>query len=374
MTATGSVTLIGSGEFLDAMAKVHRRLLRPLGAGVTAVFLDTPAGFELNLDTLSERAVQYFAQRFEVGLGVVCYRSRSAAAAEVGTALHLLSGANYIVAGPGSPSYAVRTWAGSAVWEAVLERLASGACVVLASAAAIAAGRTALPVYEIYRGGVDPHWIEGLDLLGPYGLKLAVIPHWNNTDGAGYDTRFCFLGEDRLNALRRTLAPGVAVLGIDEHTACTFDLATRRCLVAGVGSVTVIRGEEWVVHEAGSEFPFEELMVTETQVPAGGELSPSSGSGQTITTRLLRELAAALEDAPDPDIHGELVAVAHSTIHELEAGEGERRADSSTLEATIDLLQRARLELRARKSFELADEIRDRLAEMGIASSDRAIG
>ncbi len=71
----------------------------------------------------------------------------------------------------------------SLTWHTILARHRLGASLALASAAAIAAGTFALPVYEIYKVGEDPHWKPGLDLLKPFGLSLAFIPHWDNMEG-----------------------------------------------------------------------------------------------------------------------------------------------------------------------------------------------
>ena len=96
---------------------------------------------------------------------------------------------------------------------------------VLASAAAATIGFAAVPVYEIYKAGAAPHWLDGLDLLGVLGLKVAVIPHYDNAEGGNHDTRYCYLGERRLSRLERDLPADAAVLGVDEHTAAIFDLA-----------------------------------------------------------------------------------------------------------------------------------------------------
>ena len=96
-------------------------------------------------------------------------------------------------------------------------------------------GFLAIPVYEIYKVGADPHWLEGLDLMSVLGLKVVVIPHYDNAEGGTHDTRFCYLGERRLALLERELAADSAVLGVDEHTALVIDLATAQAEVAGQG-------------------------------------------------------------------------------------------------------------------------------------------
>jgi hypothetical protein len=132
--------------------------------------------------------------------------------------------------------------------------------LVLASAAAIAMGKLALPVYEIYKVGEDPHWKAGLDLLGYLGLDLVVIPHWNNADGGQeLDTRRCFLGVERFSALADRLDPGVTILGIDENTALILDFAQETAQVLGRGSVHILRDGHEESFAKGENFPLRQL-------------------------------------------------------------------------------------------------------------------
>jgi hypothetical protein len=55
--------------------------------------------------------------------------------------------------------------------------------------------------------GAPPYWLDGLDLLRQLGLKVAVIPHYDNTEGGTHDTRFCYLGERRLRLMEGSKAP-----------------------------------------------------------------------------------------------------------------------------------------------------------------------
>jgi len=374
----GKLTLIGSGEFLEPMARVHRGLLDPFGTSLNAVFLDTPAGFELNCHELAERAVQYFAQRFEVALEVASYRSPRETAVAVSAALRLIAAADYIVAGPGSPTYAIRAWRGSSVWEATVDRFRNGAQLVLASAAAMASGRRAVPIYEIYRCGEDPAWVDGLDLLGPLGLDVAVMPHWNNSSGGGHDTRFCFMGEARLRLLEEMLPPSAVVVGIDELTACTMDFGERACRVEGAGSVTVVRNGEESIFTTGTSFPLDALVGPGRAPDAIPPPEPEPAGAEDATPRpaiatYLTELAAAIQCAPDEDARREVVGWIHEAAHGLTGEPPHGEAPAAETAPLIQLLERARHELRASKRFELSDEIRDRLAEFGVQAVDRPV-
>ena len=149
--------------------------------------------------------------------------------------------ARWVFAGPGSPTYALRQWRPTVLPQLLADKLAHGGCLVFSSAAALTLGRWTVPVYEIYKVGADPVWEEGLDLLGPLGLDVAVIPHYDNAEGGTHDTRYCYLGEPRLQASEASCRRAAWVLGVDEHTVCVLDLEAGTVTVAGLGGVTVRR-------------------------------------------------------------------------------------------------------------------------------------
>ncbi len=238
------LAIMGSGETAPTMSKVHRSLLARLGPPpVPAVLLDTPFGFQGNADDLATRAVEYFAESVQAGIAVASYRSATeGGSVDYETMLNRVRDARYVFAGPGSPSYALRQWRGTQVPVVLADKLATGGCVTFASAAAVTLGPFALPVYEVYKVGEAPHWLEGLDLMGSIGLPAVVVPHFDNAEGGTHDTRYCYMGEARLSLLEEMLPEGVFVLGVDEHTACVIDLDEQTATVAGRGVVTVRRG------------------------------------------------------------------------------------------------------------------------------------
>jgi hypothetical protein len=153
--------------------------------------------------------------------------------------LSALTDADYVFAGPGSPTYALRQWKNTQVSHILHEKLQRGGIVTFASAAALTLGTRTVPVYEIYKCGEEPYWLEGLNLLGEFGIPAVVIPHYNNAEGGHHDTRFCYLGETRLNILEQQLDDGEYVLGVDEHTGIVIDLNERTAEVVGNGVVTI---------------------------------------------------------------------------------------------------------------------------------------
>lgn len=391
----GTVTLIGSGEMAPSMAKVHRAVRARVDGVIRPAFVDTPAGFETNVAAVAAKAVAYIERHVGAPCEVVSFRSaETATRADVDVAVGQLRRANYIFAGPGSPTYAVRNWVGTPVLDAIGERLRAGAHLVFASAASIAVGKEALPVYEIYKAGAPPHWIRGVDLLAPYGLQLAVVPHWDNAEGSGYDTRRCYIGEERFSELAHLLDPATTVLGIDEHTACTVDLAARECVVIGGGGVTVIqRGSERRL-AAGERFSFDVVqgeaaaakqppVPQETAAPAarllthltsagarngdGGKVSHSAASVFTLAT--------AIEEAADQQVDSGLLAEARELLAQLLTDWGREARGAADPERAdvgpfVDLLIEVRRKLRESGEWELADLIRDRLMMLGIVLQD----
>jgi hypothetical protein len=323
------------------MGKVHRAVMSRIAGPVCAVFLDTPAGFQLNADEISAKAAEYFKQRFDLDLSVASFKAAATATPDkVDDALRKLQQANYIFAGPGSPTYAIRNWQKTPVLGAMAWRLATGAHLVFASAAAITMGRYALPVYEIYKVGEEPHWVEGLDLLGPYGLELVIVPHWNNAEGGTHDTRYCFMGEPRFRPLEESLPNSVTILGIDEYTACIVDLSNDECQVMGAGQVTIRHKRREIHHPAPTAFDLDQLR--------GAKLADKQ--------------AYPLQTFAPPQ-----------TMAEAEAEETLRRPpadDTANMAPFIELIVWVRAQLRAAKQWALADEIREQLSELGIILED----
>jgi cyanophycinase-like exopeptidase len=241
----GLVALFGSGETSAHGRKVYEQAMRQLQPPVRAVVLETPAGFQPNSALVAAKVANFIRERlggYRPQVDVIPARRRgtpfSPDNAEV---VAPLLAANFIFLGPGSPTYAVRQLQDSLAWHTVIARHRLGAALILASAATVAAGARALPVYEIFKAGADLHWQAGLDLFGPYGLSLVFVPHWDNTEGgAELDTRRCFMGQERFARLLDMLPPDMTVVGIDEHTALVMDTGARRLRVIGRGCVTLV--------------------------------------------------------------------------------------------------------------------------------------
>lgn len=362
----GKIALMGSGELGASMVEVHKVLLRSLPEPRLAAFIDTPAGFQLNVDEISRKAAAYFQRHLEHPLRIASFKNReeiSGVAAE--QAFRTLRQADYILMGPGSPTYALSQWRSSPIPEILVRRVAAGACLTAASAAALTVGRFTLPVYEIYKVGEPLHWVEGLDLLGRFGLDLVVVPHWNNAEGGSHDTRCCFMGESRFMKLQALLPQPVPVLGIDEHTACILDFDAGTARVRGLGSVTLRAGGTDRRFAAGESFALGVL---------AGDPRDSAGAPSPD-----RRIAAPDPSPSGPPVPGSAVADSFwGRIHALETDFENGLAGGDFRIATNALLELDRLIWQAQTDLESADAVvqaRDTLRESLVRlGTERAAG
>lgn len=352
--ANGKIVLMGSGELTATMVEVHKELLSGLAPPQRAVFLDTPAGFQLNVAQISETAVRYFDTRVHHPLGVVSFTSTDGVTPlEAEAAFHTLRNAQFILIGPGSPTYAVRQIQNTPIPEIFSKVVQNGGCLVAASAAALTVGAYTLPVYEIYKVGEALHWVDGLGVLGRFGFDVVVIPHWNNAEGGTHDTRRCFVGEARFRELEKKLPDNVAVMGLDEHTACIIDLASRQATVRGIGRVIVKKGARVEVFTKGDVFP------------AAALIDPGMG-GPDQRVQATQKTAAA-DDRPSVSTFW---AEVHRIERDFQEGIAERNAAkaSSALLAMDRLIWQGKSDLESDETISEAREmLRDQMVSIGSA-------
>jgi cyanophycinase-like exopeptidase len=391
------LVILGSGETSPTMVTPHQQVFAQLASGlggserapVDAVALDSPYGFQENADELTTRIHDYFADSVGREVAAVGFRSRSGAEADpAGHAEQMarLRAAKWVFAGPGSPSYALRTWKDSAVPETLHDRLAAeggGGAVVFASAAALTLGAVTVPVYEIYKVGAQPQWLTGLDVLGrATGLRAAVIPHFDNTEGGTHDTRYCYLGERRLKHLEAQLPDGAFVLGVDEHTGLIIDLDQGEARVVGRGGVTVRVGEHCTVRQTGSTMTLDDIAEwaqTARSTPALAESStPATQASAASVNAMLDDgkvadgVRALLEMMSRDDADRPSVAALVARVGELAASP---TVDASTLIAPyVELLLQLRAQARSDGRYEESDAIRDGLTSLGVEVRDTGSG
>jgi hypothetical protein len=285
---------MGSGETSPTMVATPPRAVRPARRGGDGGAAGDPLRLQENAAEVSAKAKRYFGDNIGRRVEILSDLGTDADTMAAETALARLRVARWTFAGPGSPSYALDRWHPTQVPSALADLLQRGGCAVFASAAACTIGTRTLPVYEIYKCGRAPFWLEGLDLVAAAGLRVAVIPHYNNAAGGTHDTRYCYMGERRLRQLEDQLADDTAILGVDEHTAAILDLDTQVLTVSGRGRVTLRRrGRQWT-WPSGATVTLDELR----RVAAGSGGAGGQPAQPPVAHRA--DTAAALEEEPVP--------------------------------------------------------------------------
>ncbi|MBM3686005.1 MAG: hypothetical protein FJW85_03265 [Actinobacteria bacterium] len=405
------LVIIGSGETSPTMVKVHRELLATAGGG-SAAMLDTPFGFQANADDLTDKIGEYFRDSVGVDIAVATWRRRDEPVAVLERTLALLGRASWVFAGPGSPSYALRQWADTPMPAALAEIVRRGGSLVMGSAAAVTVGSASLPVYEIYKVGDEARWLPGLDLLGTLtGISAAVIPHYDNREGGRHDTRYCYMGEQRLLELEEMLPADVGILGVDEHTAVVIDVESGAVDIMGAGGLTLRYRDRQTVIPAGGSTGLDHVAAAlrgESAVPGGATPAPpreSIATPATASTGLRADAEArreafraalvagdaerALEETLglEQDIHSwsadtlqsDDIDVARAILRAMlvdlaTAARTGLRDEREVIGPFVDLLLEARQRARDTKDFGSSDALRDGLIALGIEVRDTPDG
>ena len=424
MTALPRIlTIMGSGETAPTMVGTHRRLTALLPSPVRAVVLDTPYGFQENAGELATRAVDYFKTSVNVDLRVAGLTRMKPSSdgqmpspTQIERGLRAVEDADYLFAGPGSPTYSIQQWSDTPIRNLLASKLKDGGVVTFASAAALTLGVRTVPVYEIYKVGVDPYWHDGLALLREIGVNASVIPHYDNAEGGSHDTRFCYLGERRLRVLESVMSADEFIIGVDEHTGLVINLDEERAEVVGNSTVTLRKGDRQVTFASGESFALQVLRSPEfaagstssssarSSAPAAEQTSDLRASSPAPTSLLASvESSRAAFDAAltvgDADGAVEAVLTLESAIRAWSADtlqSDERDRAVATLRSMISRLgeiaisglrdPRAvvgpfvegllaiRKTVRAEKRFDLSDIVRDQLLAAGVEVRDTKDG
>jgi hypothetical protein len=423
MTLPRILAIMGSGETAPTMVTTHRKLTSLLPQPVQAVVLDTPYGFQENAPELASRAQDYFRTSINVEIeiaGLVRLHDTHIAAdpVQIERGLRRVANANYIFAGPGSPTYALRQWSGSPIASIITGKLQTGGIVTFASAAALTLGKATVPVYEVYKVGQDVERLDGLDILSSIGINAAVIPHYDNAEGGNHDTRFCYLGEKRLELFETMLDNDTYVLGVDEHTGLIIDIDSQEATVVGNGGVTLRVKSQSFVYSTGSVLPLSLLQdpfqlldpgasttstnavrasSTETQIHDAQTKSVSGSLEQSLqqasqefeeamkdrnaegAVRAALALEQAMVDWKADTLQGDVSDRCRATLRSMMSQLGDAavsgvRDPREVVSPYIEAMLAVRAIVRAEKRFDLSDIIRDAFASLSIEVRDTPQG
>jgi cyanophycinase len=228
--ATGTLALIGGGEWREGCRKFDAALLETAGCDEVLV-LPTAAAFE-NPRRAVETARRYFE---ELGAGVSGLMVLGRSEAEDETNAAIVRGSRFVYIGGGSPMHLRSVLKGSRLWAALLETWRDGAVLAASSAGAMV---LCDPMVDP-RGGA---YTVGLGLLA----NMPIFPH--------HDTAPAHLRERSME-----LRPDGAVLvGVDEQTALVRD-PDGAWRVAGQASVTLYGPGRDEVRSYGPDSPVDGL-------------------------------------------------------------------------------------------------------------------
>ncbi|MFK8026250.1 MAG: hypothetical protein AB8G26_20005 [Ilumatobacter sp.] len=420
MTLPRLLVIMGSGETAPTMKTPHRSVferLQAAGEPARPVMLDTPFGFQENAPILAAATTKYFSDGMGQDVAVAgLTRTDTGDTAAIETAMTKIRDANWVFAGPGSPTFALRQWRRTGLREILAEKLSpaadgGGGALVFSSAAALTLGCSTVPVYEIYKVGMDPWWEPGLDLLAELGINAAVIPHYDNQEGGNHDTSACYLGERRLKMLEPELPADAFVLGLDEHTGVIIDLDADTAEIVGKGGLTLRRDGVSLRHESGTTIALDVIRsggdtvaptssehtvpteitpvepVAEPSVSLGGtarELEQqfnsaiAAGNSSAAVAAILDLDAAIVEwsaDTLQSDEMDQARRALRSMIVKLgDAATGGLRDAREVLGPVVDAALAARRVAREEKAYAVSDAVRDGLDAAGIEVRDTADG
>ena len=343
-TTLGTIAILGSGETSPNLVSVHRELLEDCDEKNSSYILDSPFGFQENADLLVHKLVEFYKTSLNTDIKLATFRKLS----DLNTpqffkSIALLEKAEFIFAGPGSPSYASKLWAEGEIEKLFKNHINKGGKALFASAAASTLGEFTLPVYEIYKVGIDPYWEKGLNILKLFSLNCTVVPHFNNKEGGNHDTSYSYVGAKRVNSLLNITYTNL--LGIDEHTALIITGRDNKYKVKGLGNVTLVTKDDNVVFESGSEGKLSDLQsyLSESNLI---ESQPTKKEKTNIKDELSKKIA------------------------DLEIQVENNIKNTHALEMVVNEINQLRKDLRNEKKYDVSDSLRNILENADIQVED----
>ncbi len=360
---SGAIAILGSGETSPNLVSVHREMISRLKKITNPLIINSPFGFQENVDELSDKLQDFFMKSLGIETDILSYRTPDDLnTVDYFKCLDKINKSNFVFAGPGSPSYAIKIWKDTGFPKSFKEVLQNNGSLVFSSAAATTLGEYTLPVYEIYKVGEKPYWIEGLDILSAIGIKATVIPHFNNKEGGNHDTRFCYMGESRFEILRNKIDSNI--IGIDEHTGLVIDGKSLTGKIFGIGKVTILWGENYRNYIPGETIYFEEFASLEMN-----KVVPLKVDKENIEQN--RNIDKVSDIISKSDINQESI---NKILSEIKINLEDLEDKTRIIDPLINLIMEVRKTLRAEEVFELSDYIRDELKKLGIEINDNDVG
>ena len=229
ISKSGTVALVGSGEFLPTMDPVDRALIARLPDRPRVAVVPTASAPDG--DPVFERWLRMGVEHFtRLGAAVTPIPLRTRADADDPDLAAGIARTNFVYLSGGKPSYLRETFEGTACWQAIVDIFENGGVLAGCSAGAMVLGGKMLRFRPV------PGPADGLGLLP----GIIVIPHFD---------------EFRVNPgpFLGLLPDTVTVVGVDGGTALVG--SPGQWTVEGKGSVTVFDGGNRLSYLAGQAVP-----------------------------------------------------------------------------------------------------------------------
>jgi cyanophycinase-like exopeptidase len=215
----GPLALVGSGEYLPAMADVDRALLAaaPRQTG-TILLVPAASGLEPGMPAeWNRRGVEHFT-----GMGFAAEGLPIATRDDLDAERYpeQARAARMIYFSGGNPDHLLKTLVGTPFWDAVLGAYANGAVLAGCSAGAMVLASH----LQTLRGQMG----QCADALGIVPDSV-IVPHFDRVES---------FRPGMIDALRAGRPPGTRLIGVDEVTALTF--FAERWQVLGQKSVLIV--------------------------------------------------------------------------------------------------------------------------------------
>lgn len=232
---TGTLALVGAGEFLDSMSPVDRQLLDRAG-GSRVVILPTASAPDG--PGVPERWIKMGVDHFtKLGAQVEGLLVIDRAGCEDVAHADRIRAANLVYFSGGKPDFLRNTLDGTVVWEAVRDLFERGGVIAGCSAGAMILGGY-VPEFSL-KAGLP--WINRWHPSFALVPDAVVVPHYDE------------FPEVMVKLMFGRRPKGSYMIGVDGHTALVG--ADHTWQVLGAGRVTVRRGGETKRYTTGQAVP-----------------------------------------------------------------------------------------------------------------------
>ena len=230
----GSLALVGSGEYLPAMATFEKSLLDDaiaLGKAPTYIQIPTAAGKE-SADRLDYWKQLGAAQAQRIGVNSIHLPIYSREDAFNQVHVDAINNSALMYMSGGDPHHLATTLIDTPLWSAILSNWASGASLAGCSAGAMVLS-SQIPNFRLTKNPPT----QGLNLLP----NIRVIPHFNKF--------FRWIPESAAKVLLHVPSDAI-LIGVDEMTAIVKRAGAEHWVVVGDAKVHILKGlPDQVLHD-----------------------------------------------------------------------------------------------------------------------------